>query len=308
MPSFTLIQLRYFLAVAETGSFAAAATRERVSATAVASAVGQLEQAVGAKLCIRRRAHGVELTRSGHVLRDEAVKLLRAADEVDRTVAGGGQELVGPLVVGCYGNFAPSLLPGLIEGFSARNPRVDVDFHIAAQDVLQAMLFDGRIDVALMYDIDLRHGVEKRRLYEARVYLLMSADHRLADREAVSLEQLKDDPYILFDSPPAGDRAMSIFADAGIEPHVRFRSEQFELTRALVARNLGYCMMIYRSRSNLSYEGLPLVEVALDPPVPSASVVLAWTTAGGLSARAAAFIDFAERYIDDHHDDVLGAL
>lgn len=299
MASFNLVQLRYFLSVADLGSFAAAAERENVSATAIASAVTQLERSLDTRLCVRRRALGVELTRAGRLLAAEAARLLSSADEIERTVAGAGRDLVGPLVVGCYGNFAPTLLPGLIEGFSALHPRVDVNFRIASQDVLQDLLLDGQIDLALVYDIDLRPGMMKKELYRSRVHLIVSAEHRFAERGSVTLSEMREDPYILFESPPAGDHALAIFEAHDITPRIRFRSEQFELTRALVARNLGYCMMVYRSRSHVSHEGLRLVELEITPEIDPESTILVWPRSMVLSTRAHAFADFAHAYITD---------
>ena len=248
------------------------------------------------------------MTRSGHLLAAEASALLDSAEEVERSVVGGGRELVGPLVVGCYSNFAPTLLPGLIEGFVAVHPRVDINFRIASQDLLQELLAEGQIDLAIVYDIGLRPGLRKRELYRARVHVIVGANHRFAHRGSVSLNELAEDPYILFESAPAGDQALAIFDAQGITPNVRFRSEQYELTRALVARDLGYCMMIYRSRSNLSYEGLAVVELEITPEMEPRSTVLAWRRSMPLSVRAEAFADFAQHYVAGHLDAMPGAI
>lgn len=293
MPTFNLIQLQYFCSVAETGSFAGAGIRENVSATAIAASISQLERAMKSQLCVRRRAHGVDLTPNGRLLLDEARALLKAAEEVDLKVAGQGKELVGPITVGCYPTFAPTLIPALIDGFSAVHPQVQVDFRIAPQGSLMELLSEGRIDLILVYDLNLPLDLQGFVLYETPVHIIVGARHRLAGRGSVELAELKDDPYVFFDSSPASDHAMEIFKNAGIMPNVRYRSEQYELTRALVARNLGYCMMIHRSRSNTSYEGLALETLELKPTMPLERVQVAWLRRTPLTSRAAAFAEFA---------------
>ncbi|YCH08998.1 LysR substrate-binding domain-containing protein [Arthrobacter sp. alpha11c] len=297
MPSFNLVQLQYFCSVAETGSFAGASIRENVSATAIATSISQLERAMKTQLCVRRRAHGVDLTPSGRLLLDEARALLRAAEEVDLTVAGQGRDFVGPITVGCYPTFAPTLIPALIDGFAALHPRVDVDFRIAPQGGLMELLREGRIDLILVYDLNLPLDLEGVVLYETPVHIIVGARHRLAGKGSVALTELKDDPYVFFDSPPASDHALEIFKDFGITPNIRYRSEQYELTRALVARNLGYCMMIHRSRSKSSYEGLPLATLELEPAMPLERVQVAWLRRAPLTSRAAALTEFARDFV-----------
>ena len=62
VPAYTLQQLAAFVAVADTGTIAAAAVRLQLSPSAVRASLGDLERALGAQLCVRHRAKGVELT------------------------------------------------------------------------------------------------------------------------------------------------------------------------------------------------------------------------------------------------------
>jgi DNA-binding transcriptional LysR family regulator len=80
MAAFSLIQLKYFLSVATTGSFAAAALAENISASAIASATTTLERSLGMQLLVRQRSKGVELTANGYWLAAEARRLLDSAE------------------------------------------------------------------------------------------------------------------------------------------------------------------------------------------------------------------------------------
>ena len=68
VPAYTLQQLAAFVAVADTGSIAAAAARLQLSPSAVRASLGDLERALGTHLAVRQRAKGVELTSAGKVV------------------------------------------------------------------------------------------------------------------------------------------------------------------------------------------------------------------------------------------------
>lgn len=276
MSELTLVQLRYFCLVAEMGSFSAAGAKQHVSATAIASAITALENAVGAQLCVRRRSHGVRLTTSGQLLYTKARQLLASTEEMRLLLAGGGRELVGPLSIGCYSTFAPTILPELVETFNAAHPRVTLSLSVRSQELLIDDLLEGRLDCVLLYDIDLPDGLEKQVLYHAPIYILMSADHRLAMRTSVALKELQDDPLIIFESTPAGPHTFHVLQNHGLNAHVAYRTTEYELVRSMVARNLGYSLMIHRTPAAVSYEGRRLVHMPIHPPLSVEAAVAVW--------------------------------
>jgi DNA-binding transcriptional LysR family regulator len=290
---YTLRQLSYFLAVAETGTISAAALRLHASQSAVAAAVTELERIFATQLMVRRKAHGISLTPAGSYLHSRAAELLAAAQELELNVSSGGKELAGPLVVGCYLTLAPTILPALLEGFAAIHPKVQLDFVEGTQDGLQERLFAGELDLAVVYDMDLRPGLASVRLYQARAYALLPTDHRLADRPEVTLESLAQDPMILLDAPPSSRHTMSLFERAGVAPDIRYRTTDFELTRSLVGRKMGYSVLVQRPAVDTSYEGRDFVSRPITPAVQPVDVRIVWPEAVRLTDRARAMVDFA---------------
>lgn len=290
----TFRQLSHFVAVAEVGTISGAAHRLQFSASAISASVTELERALGVELCIRRRAQGVTLTSAGRLVLTKAKRLLSEVSELGWAVRGVGQELVGPLIVGCFVTLAPSLLPRLLEEFESRHPRVTIDFVVGAQDELQAALRSGAIDVALIYDVGSLDAVNKSVLYEARGYALFGQKHPLAVRpgQTVTLEELSKEPLVLFDQTPSTRYAMSIFEERGLRPNIRHTTHAFELTRSIVSRSdTAYAILVQRPTNKRSYEGLPIIEKEIDPPPLSVPVVLAWASDVELSVRARALAD-----------------
>jgi DNA-binding transcriptional LysR family regulator len=173
------------------------------------------------------------------------------------------------------------------------HPHVAVDFMDGAQDQLEAALLAGEIDAAVLYDMGHLEAFDQIVLYEARGYALLGESHPLAGRPTVTLEQLATEPLVLFDQPPSASYAMSLFQARGLTPNVRHRTHAFELTRSMVARGIGYAILIQRPENKLSYEGFPILEKEFNPPLPICPVVLAWPRSGRLSPRVHALAELA---------------
>ncbi|MFW3168786.1 LysR family transcriptional regulator [Geodermatophilus sp. CPCC 206100] len=292
---FSLRQLSHFVAVAETGTISAAAERLYMSPSAVSGSITELERILGAELCVRRRAQGVTLTPLGRQVLDMARRLLADAAELSYTVRGGGAELAGPVGIGCFVTLAPTVLPRLLSEMETAHPKVTLDFLEGSQDLLHEALLTGRIDVAVVYDMGGLDGLESILLYEARGYALFGEDHPLARQPTVTLEELAPEPLVLFDQPPSTNYAMSAFQERGLVPTIRHHTRSYELTRSIVARGRTYALLVQRPPNKSSYEGLPIIEREVDPPLPAVPVVLAWPGDVRLSPRARALADLTRR-------------
>lgn len=305
----SLRQLEHFLAVVEDGTIAAAATRLSYSASAVATSVTQLERAFGVQLCVRRRARGVTLTSTGTVVRDWARRTLIEAAELAQHVRGVGEELVGPLRIGCYDTLAPTVLPRLLDAYERRHPRVDVDFLLGSVEELAERLTTGELDVAVLYDLGGLDHLERHWISSARAYAYFGRAHPLAERETVHIEELAEQQLILFDRMPSSRYVAEMFAEHGLVPRIRHRTADFELARSIIARSATvYGLFLQRPATRTSYDGLPLVELEITPAPPACPAVLAWPREGQRSARARAFIDLVRgEDFTDLADSVLGA-
>ncbi|WP_440312504.1 LysR substrate-binding domain-containing protein [Leucobacter chromiireducens] len=293
LPAFTLRQLAYFVTAADAGTIAAAATTLRVSPSAMSDAITELETALGERLCVRRRAQGLTLTSSGIQLLPLARRVLAEADELASLALGRGA-LSGPITVGCYPTLAPTVLPPLLQDFGARHPGVELAIHEATQDQLADGLTSGRLDVAVVYDMLVPGNTRRARLYELRAHALLSANHPLAAAPEVELAELVEDDLILLDAPPSSEHTLSLFAAQGLSPRVRHRTTNYEVVRSLVARGLGYGILVSQVSHQRSTEGRPLVVKAITPPVAPVAVDMIWAPDRPLPARTQALIEFAQ--------------
>lgn len=292
LPAFTLRQLAYFVAAANEGTIAGAAELLHVSASAMSDAITELETAMRERLCVRRRAHGLTLTPAGQQLLAHARRVLAEAEELQRSIGGAGQ-LSGPVVIGCYPTLAPTILPSLLQDFAALHPEVELSIREATQDQLANELRSGRIDVAFVYDMLVPADTERSRLYELQAHVLLAAEHPLANRESLELRELIDEDLILLDAQPSSEHTLSVFAAQGLRPKIRHRTASYEVVRTLVARGLGYGILVSRVANPGSYEGLQLVAKTITPAVRPVAVDMIWAAERLLPARTRALIEFA---------------
>ncbi|GGA74588.1 transcriptional regulator [Pseudoclavibacter endophyticus] len=279
MTEFSLVQLRHFCAVAELGSIAEAARSRHVAATAVSSAITALESVLGTRLCVRARPRGVSLTPAGHQFYREAKRLVRAADDLVRTHRHAPDAHAGPLSIGVFGPVSPAILPGLLTAFQRSHPETKVEFTTGkVLDLVERMLA-GDLHCFFSYNVfsrtgNMPEGLVAEDLYRTQLHVVLAADHPLAGRKHVSIAELIEEPMVLYESNP--QRAFSEPALGKLHPaaKVRYRTSDFELMRALVARGMGYSLIMNPMPAGASYEGLPLARVALDPPIAGSSLVM----------------------------------
>lgn len=289
----TLRQLECFVAVAERGSIAAAAEALHVSESAIAGALNGLERALGTQLTIRRKAHGVTLTPSGSYVLAQARGLLHGAGDLELHAANAGAELRGSLMLGCYLTLAPTVLAGLIAAFAQRHPAVQLDFFDGPQREVQERLLAGRLDLAVAYDLSLPPGLGSRRLYDAVPAVVLAAGHPLASRAAIDLAELVDEPMVLLDVDPSRENTLAMFSAAGLQPRIRFRTTDYEVTRSLVGRGMGYSILVQRPAGDQSYEGRALAVRPIRPAVRPVPVAIVWPDAVRPSQAASAMLDVA---------------
>ena len=284
-----LRQVECFVVAAETGSMTHAAERLLVTQSAVSLAIAGLEQALGTDLFVRRRGRGLDLTAAGRELLLPARNLMADAEAMRAQADVLGRGLSGRLTVGCFGTGAPLVLPALMETFERRNPGMSLDFVEGSTEVLEQALLEGRCEIALMYDVGLHVALEKEPLYSTIPYALFAPEHQLAARDSVTLAELAEFDFIALDIQPVHEHQLGLFAHAGVAPRIRYRTSSYELLRSLVARNLGFTLLISRPYGDASYEGRPLTAVPLSGDVKTVDVMLARVPGVRPTLRSQAF-------------------
>lgn len=293
-PSFTLRQLAYFVAAADEGTVVGAAQRMNVAPSTLSDAVTELERQLDVQLSVRRKSRGFTLTSEGEQVVEWARGLLKSANELKTSLQSSQEELAGPVSVGAFPTISPTVLPSILADFQASYPRVHVDFLEASHDELFELLESSRLNFAIVNDTYLPENLARRKLFELTTYLLLPITHRLADAPYVAFEDVIDEDFIMLETPPSTDHALTHFAKRGLTPKVRYRTRNVELVRRLVAKELGYGLLIHRDFTAEQLHEFGVVVKEIYPPIAPFGTYIVWSPKNDLTARAVALIDFLQ--------------
>lgn len=302
MSNISLVQLRHFCAVAELGSIAEAARQYYVSATAISSAINALESTLNSSLCHRERARGVTLTPAGHLFYREAKRLVRLADDLVRTSSDAPDAESGPLKIGSFRPISPAILPPLIQHLEEERPGLKVEVTIGSVFEMVEMMLEGELHCFFSIDAfgprgdPLPAGLVAETLYETDVYVLISAVHPLASRSSVSMGDLETEAMIVFESNPSRPYSRPL-SKVYPGPHVKHTTTDLEVMRAMVARGLGYSLIIHPMSSAPVVRAAEIRKIPFEPPLPRTAVVLVRPEGAWQPPAAVQLIDLARRLV-----------
>ena len=261
---FTLKQIAYFVATAETGSITQASERVNISQPSISSAITALEEAYGIQLFIRHHAQGLSLTAEGQRFLREARALLLQAEEVENAALMISARVAGPLEIGCLSTLFSLVIPELQTQFKARYPDVRVSALAGHQTELFEHLREGRIAVLLTYNLAIPYDLDFLPLAPVPPYAFVGATHAFARRRSVMLRELAADNFLLLDLPHSHDYFLSLFRQAGLSPNVTGRYAYIDVIRSLVARGEGYSLANAQPRNAATLDGRKLTYLTLE--------------------------------------------
>ncbi|MGB2899561.1 MAG: LysR substrate-binding domain-containing protein [Candidatus Acidiferrum sp.] len=234
-----LHQLRYFCAVAETGSFSRAAEQCHVAQPSLSQQIIKLEEELGARL-FDRLGRSVRLTELGKTFLPRARAVLRELEAAKGDVVERKDFVGGPVTVGVIPTVGPYFLPRVLTSFSRKFPQVRFTVVEEITPVLLDRLRAGAIDVAILALPIRGHEFEATPLLTERLFAALPKNHRLAKRTALSLRDLRSEPFLLLrDGHCFRDTAVAACDRARLHPQVIFESGQFSSLLSLVGAGMG---------------------------------------------------------------------
>jgi len=255
----TLRQLEYFVAAGEAGSITGAAEKISISPPSISMAVSSLEREFGVQLFVRHHAQGLSLTFAGNALLDQSKRLLSQAESLASSACDLSEQIRGQLSVGCLVTLAPMILPELIHNFIQAHDTTEIRLFEGDQERLLQTLHRAELDIAITYDLDLHPNMRFRPLVSLPPHVMLGENHPLAQKTSLTLEDLRDEEFLLLDLPMSGDYFMSLFRTAQIEPKIRYRSSSLEVVRTMVANDQGYSLANALPRSDLAMDGRRII-------------------------------------------------
>ncbi len=232
-------QLRYFCAVAESGSFTRAAQRANVSQPSLSQQIIKLEDELSTRL-FERLGRRVRLTTAGERLLVHARSVLHELSRARSDVQDAAGEVRGRLTVGAIPTVGPYFLPRQLTSFAAKHPEVQVSVVEETTPVLLQKLRSAEIDMALLALPVRGRDLRTTELLSERLFLVVNPKHPLARQRAVALKVLRAEQFLLLKEGHCfRDTAVAACKSAKVAPNIVFESGHFESIVSLVSAGLG---------------------------------------------------------------------
>jgi len=207
--------MRYVIAIAETGSFEAAAERLHMTQPPLSRQIRDLERELGVELFHRRPTR---LTEAGKVFVESARQVLAEAERtVERTREAAGLSR-GLVRIGYTVTAAFEEMPKLFAAMRKRHPGIRVEAREAWDFELVAAAADGELDVLLGRHLPIPAGFDTEVLRIEDYVVVVGPAHHLATRKTVALSELRGQTLRFFPrrfAPLYHDRVLAALHSTG---------------------------------------------------------------------------------------------
>lgn len=239
----SLKQLRYFVTVARTGHFGAAAERCAVTQPALSMQIQELEQELGLTLLERGRK-GVGLTVGGREVAVRAARVLADVRDLVDSARHLSDGFSGPFRFGAIPSIAPYLLPQLLPLLRARHPDLDLHLRETQTQRLLEELADGDLDLVLLA-LPVEHpGVETLSLFEDRFLLAVPASRSIAKNVRATPDLLREDRLLLLEEGHClRDQALAFCHLRQVESIDTFGASSLSTIVQMVSNDLGLTLL-----------------------------------------------------------------
>ena len=280
-------QLRYFVAVAEEGSFSHAAEREHVSQPSLSQQIQKLEAELNQQL-FDRLPRSVVLTEAGRTLLEYARKILIELADAGRAVAALEQDVAGRLSVGAIPSIALYCLPRLIVNFQRSYPKVTFELFEDTTDKLAQRLEDGAVDIVLASSSDERPNLAHHSLGREPLLMLLPEKHRLARKKTIKWSDLAGEKFLLLHQEHSVSiQVRRLLAENHLDPELVLQGAQLVTIATMVAAGLGVTVVPEMMAHTEFVKGC--VAVPFAKPAPTRELVLLRNPLRFESKAAAAF-------------------
>lgn len=272
-----LRQLRYFVAIAERGSFSAAASALNIAQSALSRHVQSLEQELGGPL-LERGARGVTLSESGRVLLERARFILGEVANAGAEIAARNDELSGTVRFGAPPSLASVLFVPLALRFARDHPLVNLRLTEGLTEKLCADVLAGSADAAIVTAPSRSDHLDFTPLFRERTYLIGQPDDPLFRRQRISMKEVSGLKFVL---------SVEFLRRRYQQLSGRYQVETVGSLKRLVAAGLGYGLL---PSTGLNDDFTQTAFGSLEVPEASGLRVLAMPKSRPVGRAARAFV------------------
>jgi len=265
-----LRDLKYIIAVAETGHFGRAAERCFVSQPTLSGQIRKLEEELGV-VVFERTNRSVEITPVGSAIVAHARQMMEQADAIQQLAQAHRDPLAGPLRIGAIPTLSPYLIPLILGALKKQLPQMKLVLSEELTDILVERLRNHEIDAALLATPVEEADLEALPLFVEPFWVAYPRRHAFYTRDRITLRDLSGENLLLLaEGHCLAQQAMDVC-------HIRERQAQGEMSD-LRAASLETLIQLVGAGYGITL-------------VPALAMRGSWTTGSGVVAQPLAIKD-----------------
>jgi DNA-binding transcriptional LysR family regulator len=293
--------LNIFVQIVQCGSFSRAADLLHLTQPTLSKAVRQLEDELDVALFHKGdggRKRDTQLTYTGEQIYQHALVILEEQQQIRETVARVRTLKQGKLRLGLP-PLGSVLLSTLIATFHKQYPEVELSFFEVGATGIEDAILAKKVDVGIILG-HLKPKLGGIQIMDSPLCLLSLKDSQWRGRTTVSLAELKEESFLLYDDTfTLNNMIISAAQHAGFEPEIVCKSSQWDFIAKMVESNVGiallpkiYCEQLNQEKFNISQLENPGLNWALS---------MAWNTTVAMSPATRAWLQIIENNLDRIH-------
>lgn len=285
----TVKQLRAFLAVARTLSFARAGELVHLSQPALSLAIKKLEESLGGPLLIRT-TRTLSLTPEGRALYTRGQRLLAEWDNTEEELQQRFSLQRGKVALAAMPSFAGTLLPRGLLAYRRHHPNIRVEVHDVIAEQVVEMVREGRIELGITFDPGPSEELSFLPLFDDELIGVLPPDHPDSGAGELRWSRLLQYDFITLQRPSGVRLWMeSQLAQHGLVPRVILDTHQLVTVGRMVGTGLGVGAVPSLCRQQMEEVGGECVRLV--EPVISRPVGILTRRRYGLSVAAAEMLE-----------------
>ena len=266
-----LHQLRYFVAVAETGNFTRAAERSHVSQPSLSQQISKLESEIGHKL-FHRLGRKAVVTEAGVAFLERARRILFEIENAAKEL-GDHPGLGRRITVGAVQTVMPYLMTPLFVRLHESHPNLLIDAHEDFRSNLVKGVVEGDLDLAVVPLPVKEHRLAIEPLLTEPLLLVVGKQHRIATRSEISITDLAEETFIsMGDSSALAAQIRAFFGDQKFQPRIGYRCAQVATLKQFIGVGMGISLLPQLAR--LPEDGDTLTYLRLTGSEPTRELVI----------------------------------
>jgi DNA-binding transcriptional LysR family regulator len=281
------LQLHYFQTVARLEHMTKAAEQLQIAQPSLSKTIARLEEDLGVPL-FDRNGRQIRLNPFGQAFLTRVERAFMELNEGRRELQDLAGLHEGTITLAVT---IPRILPDLLGSFLTQYPNVRLRQLIESTSSMRHRLENGEIDLCISSIPIEGRDIEWKPLITEEIFLLAPPGHRLAGRDAIPLEEVKDEPFISMNEGYGFRNLTDGFCrEAGFTPNIAFEGDEPNMIGSLVRKGLGVAFVPALSISDLSDP--PAVRLRITSPTCQRTIGMAWSNRRYLSLAAQHFQQF----------------